>query len=245
MDKQAYETMKNVEMVHWWFVGRREIISNILKKFIKHNSETMLDIGCGTGGNLIFLKDFGNVTSVEMSEEAIENFRKINPDDVVYQGYLPHNLPEEVQTKKFSFITMFDVLEHIEEEDESLKIISQMLDEDGVLLCTVPAYQWLWSKSDEEVWHKRRYTKKQLCELLQRNGFKIEYSTYFNTFLFPIAAVVRILSKFNNKYNPESELAITPANGILKMIFRSERLFIPSSSLCYGLSICTVATLKK
>lgn len=244
MDLKTYEIVSKAEKHHWWFNGRRLIISNIIEKYKSNENEKILDVGCGTGGNLTFLKQFGNVTSLEMSEEAISYFRLTNPHETVYQGYLPNSFPKELKKEKFTFITMFDVLEHIEEESESLQVIKNKLAKDGVLLCTVPAYQCLWSKSDEKLWHKRRYTKKQLCSVLEENGFKIEYSTYFNTFLFPIAAIVRILSKYNNNYNQDDELKISIVNPILKWIFQLESILIPKLSLSYGLTVCVVAKIK-
>ena len=99
-------------------------------------------------------------------------------------------------------------------------------------IITVPAYQWLWSSHDENCMHKRRYTKKSLWALMSQAGFEIEYLSYYNTLLFPLAALVRSLSKLmpfdrassveNNSWNPV-------VNSILYHIFRLEK-----GRICHG-----------
>ena len=75
-------------------------------------------------------------------------------------------------------VGLFDVLEHIEQEAEFLSLVSGMLSVHGLVFLTVPAYAWLWSREDEEAGHFRRYTRTSLAGVLERAGFRIEYSTY-------------------------------------------------------------------
>ena len=70
MEKVVYEDMNNEENIHWWFLARKNIISSVLGKILPKRNNLILDIGCGTGGNLGMLSTFGNVTGLEMDEDA-------------------------------------------------------------------------------------------------------------------------------------------------------------------------------
>jgi trans-aconitate methyltransferase len=75
--------------------------------------------------------------------------------------------------RKFDFIVLFEVLEHIEDDSAVLEKISGLLNDGGFLLCSVPARKRLWASSDKFAGHKRRYEKKEIIALLGEKGFKI------------------------------------------------------------------------
>ena len=70
---------------------------------------------------------------------------------------------------KFNLVCLFDVLEHIENDRETIKKISNILEINGYLFITVPAYQWLWSNHDISLMHKRRYNKKNIYKIISKN----------------------------------------------------------------------------
>ena len=80
-------------------------------------------------------------------------------------------------------IGLFDVLEHIENDDDYLEKICNSIIKDGYLFITVPAYNFLWSKQDTESGHFRRYSLYELKNKLKTVGFEILYSTYIFSFL--------------------------------------------------------------
>jgi hypothetical protein len=89
---------------------------------------------------------------------------------------------------------MFDVLEHLPNEDESLSKIVELLHINGRLLLTVPAHQSLWSYFDEISHHYRRYEKDCLSNLLRQHGLQIEYSTFFQCISYPLVWLSRRLN---------------------------------------------------
>ena len=109
-----------------------------------------------------------------------------NSAKLINKNIEPGSLPDIKLTEKASLICMLDVLEHIEEDIKSLQKINELLFDGGKLLITVPAYNFLWNNHDEQCHHKRRYTRKELKVKAKNAGFKIIYSTYFNTFLCSI-----------------------------------------------------------
>ena len=76
MDSESFLEMSRFEKNHWWFCGRRKIIDLFLKKIKLKKNAKILEIGCGTGSNLNMLKNYGFVSAIEPSEEAIHYLKK-------------------------------------------------------------------------------------------------------------------------------------------------------------------------
>lgn len=239
MDREAYFNLSKYEDKHWWFTARRIIIDKVLKvHFPDRKNAKILEVGCGSGGNLELLSNFGIVHAMELDEYCIEIADKRNICHVKH-GSLPDDLPFD---EKFELICMFDVLEHIDDDQKALKTVSESLGDKGVLLITVPAYSFLWSSHDVALNHKRRYVKKRLVDILANAGLRSVYSTYFNTFLMPVVLLVRVFNNFVKKsrgddLKPSSEFV----NKLLSRVFSGEKYFIPSFSLPFGVSILIVA----
>ena len=242
MDKESFKIMENSHN-HWWYKSRIKILDNVLKnKFSICESNKILEIGCGTGANIDLLSKYGELFAVEMDEES----RKISlaKSKNIKDGNLPDNIPFN---DKFSLVCLLDVLEHIQEDEDSLKTIFKLTENNGKLLLTVPAYQFLWNNHDDVCHHKRRYTLKDLEKKVINSGFSIEYSSYFNNFLFAPIAMTKILMKFQKKavnsltiFSNESVFSKIQ-NSIFEFIFSLERKFIPKSKFNFGISIIILA----
>lgn len=230
--------MQQYELKHWWFVSRRKIIRQVLNKLLPSNLPLkILEIGCGSGGNLSLLSEFGTVFAIEYDESA-RKAASIKGNYQIKKGGLPNDIPYQ---EKFDLICLLDVLEHIDDDVASITTIKSLLNKDGKILITVPAYNFLWSYHDIEHHHKRRYTLKQIKKILQQLDLKIAYSTYFNTFLFPLVLLVRIKNKLFN-INETSDLSMPTGitNKILQVIFSFEKKIIPRLSLPFGVSILII-----
>lgn len=88
---------------------------------------------------------------------------------------------------------MFDVLEHIENDEAFLRNAYRYLIDAGRIYLTVPAFEWLWSHEDETAGHFRRYSRSSLSQTLDRAGFDITYVTYFFQFLPVLTYLRRVL----------------------------------------------------
>ncbi|MFZ2726715.1 MAG: class I SAM-dependent methyltransferase [Methylococcaceae bacterium] len=238
MQKQAYLEMYQYEDNHWWFVARRHILEKLLNSFFKQTNANILELGCGTGGNFQLLAQYGNLYAMEFDNDACD-MAKTRGIGTVIQGVLPEPIAFK---ENFDLICMLDVLEHIDDELATLQQVHLKLNEKGILLITVPAYMFLWSSHDEAVNHKRRYLKSQLVKLLENAGFKINYASYFNSFLFPVIATVRFLNKLlAKKEGTDVSMPSAIVNNCLLNIFAFERYLMPKFSLAFGVSIVVVA----
>lgn len=144
----------------------------------------------------------------------------------------------------FDLITSFDVLyeKGVMHETKALKEFFRALTPHGNLLVRLPAYDWLRGGHDEQVHTNRRYTKKLVETLLIQSGFIVEYISYANTFLFPLAVIKRISEKI---FPSKSQSDLTLNTGIFNELFRrvlaSEAFFVSKFGMPYGLSVIAVA----
>lgn len=238
MDRIVYETMSRVQNKHWWFLGRKRAFGALISKLKLPPNSRILEIGAGTGANLLMLSTFGVVSACESDGHSSKFLEEAGWN--VLPGFLPNGLPEFEY--KFDLICLFDVLEHIGDDVSSVSKIKDLLMPHGVLVVACPAYQWLYEDYDRKLGHFRRYTKTRLDKILKLNQFEIIESGYINTFLFPLVALGRIIEflgfgarknalKVPNKY----------INSILKFIFYAEAIFIKFKLFPFGVTVISIA----
>lgn len=239
MEPQVYARMAEVEEIHWWFVGRRRILDRLLGSLVLPPRPSILEIGCGTGGNLALLARHGAVSAIESNAGARAQAARGGVTEPL-AGRLPDDIPFEGEF--YDLICLFDVLEHVEDDGAALRALFARLAPAGLIFLTVPAYQWLWSDHDRLHHHMRRYSLRALRRLAEESGFTVHHGSYFNSFLFPAAAAVRLLSKLL-KLGSGDDTAVPagPVNAILTGIFAAERHLLPRFSLPVGLSVLLVA----
>jgi len=239
MDSEHYELDARLADSHWWWVARRKVLRRLLNHFLGSDSKRkILEVGCSTGSNLCMLQDFGTVHAMEMHAPSVEYCRMRLPSIRVYDRGIPDPLSDS-----YDAICLFDVLEHIEDEQNALKWIDDHLTPGGVLLLTVPAFDFLWSKHDDLAHHFRRYTKPAL-EALLRDRFDIAYCSYFNTHLFPAIAIVRLVQRLLHLDTGKNDKAVGGAgfsNKVLQAVFASERIWLPALKLPFGVSLFAAA----
>jgi SAM-dependent methyltransferase len=240
MNPKAYCEMAATEEKHWWFVGRRAILAYIIRSLDLPAGAKILEIGSGTGGNLQMLSAFGIVSAVEMDPAArTMAVRKTNAAFDVRSGNFPSAMP--FGEEKFDLICLFDVLEHIEDDAGTLLAIKRLLAPEGRVVLTVPAYSWLWSAHDVFLHHKRRYFAKQLGEKINAAGLRCLKLTYFNTLLFPMVLVARLLDRLTRKTSSTgTTIPARPINKFLQHVFSAERFLLARFPLPFGVSLLSV-----
>jgi SAM-dependent methyltransferase len=237
MNKEAYRFIQEQEKSHWWFVGRRLVIGSILHQYIKKKTNTALDIGSGFGEMFPLLLSYTNsLDSIEPLKEARDVLLKKGAGAVLEIKNFPVQIPDQ----QYDLITMFDVLEHIENHKKALiEINKKLLNPFGRLVITVPAYQWLWSDHDVSNHHKRRYHRNQLSLLLHEAGFRVIRISYFMTILFPLSIFQRAFIRYSST-NEEYGSVHPLINSLLKVVFSWESIVIPFISFPFGLSIIAI-----
>ena len=234
MEPDVFVKMGRVEQRHWWFCARRKILADQIAQLALSDNARLLEVGCGTGGNLSMLSRFGKVIAVEPDNAARLHAHQQSGQEIL-SGFLPDDLPKAACDADLA--VALDVIEHVEDDRAAVAAISRCLKPGGRFLATVPAYQWMWSGHDVAHHHKRRYRRLGFTQLFMDAGLTIRKSTYFNTFLFPPIAVARLLrGTVDGEAVPSA-----PLNGILQAIFGAERLLLRAGSLPFGVSILVIA----
>jgi SAM-dependent methyltransferase len=235
-----------VEDVHWWFVGRRRILLQVLDRYLGKGSaegRRILDVGCGTGTMLSYLADYGKAQGVDIDEEAIGYCRERGLTDVRLGS--AETLPFE--DGSFDLVTALDVVEHLDDDLAALREFRRVLRPGGTLLVTVPAHPFLWGDQDEVNLHKRRYLAPQLRDRLAGAGFEVLRVTYINAFMFPPIAAVRMLRRLEHRLRPRTAAqsdfrypAPRPVNFLLGWIFGIEAPIVRRVDIPFGVSILAV-----
>jgi SAM-dependent methyltransferase len=244
MDPTAYEQMAAVEDRHWWFVGRRHIVKTFLQQLRLRHGSQILEVGCGTGGNLQMLAQFGKVHAVECHEPAAAWARAKSSGQVdIRTGAFPDEV--SFDGRRFDLICMFDVLEHIDDDVAALRALLPTLCEGGKVVLTVPAYPSLYGPHDKLLHHRRRYTRRGLFEVVERAGLRVAHHTHFNALLLPVA----LLMRWKDRLFPPAVGALGAAgtavpsaliNRVLTLVFGMEACFLARMRFPAGLSILCV-----
>jgi SAM-dependent methyltransferase len=246
MQQHTYAIMRRVEERHWWYAGRRKIIESFVERVISEikaekkdtSAVRILDVGCGTGANLEMLSEFGQAEGVDVSSEALSFCRERGLDNV--KTGEAEALPYEDDL--FDLVTGLDVVEHLDDDVAGLREMHRVLHVGGRALIFVPAFMFLWGVQDDISHHRRRYTLKDLKQVVNRAGLAVERASYVNiTFFVPIL-LGRIFMRLSG-IKPESENNITIGflNGLLGKMLGLESLPLRRLNFPFGVSIICVA----
>ena len=252
MEKCQYDELKKQQNIHWWFTGKREIVLDFAEYFLdlkKSNDNIILDIGCGMGLMLDALQDYGTVYGLDMEQEAVDYCNQT----LLEQNQLPNvaigSLPDDIpfQNNMFDYIFALDIIEHVEDDIAALQRIHALLKGNGKLLITVPALMSLWSYNDELNHHFRRYEREELINKVEKAGFKIIKSSFYNSYLYPFASSVRKIKRILNIKSSDvaDETKDGLANQLLKKIFVSEKKYLRKKEFSKGVSLIVACSKGK
>jgi ubiquinone/menaquinone biosynthesis C-methylase UbiE len=230
MDYNDYQI--GITKEHFWIKAKNNLVGILLKKISLGNDQHILNIGAGTGNDASTLHKFGVVHVVDINQSAL---------DLIPMQYVSEKkccdackLPYESNT--FDIVTAFDVIEHIVDDHLAVSEIFRVLKPGGMLIFTVPAYQWLFSGHDKYLHHKRRYSKKTIFTLL-KNFIPITIGSWM-FFLFPCAMFIRLLKKNKTPYSYNEAIHNKYSNFLMYLILKTENWFIKKGlKFPWGLTI--------
>ena len=241
MELAIYRHMAEVEDRHWWFQAKRQIVEAVLATRVPTlpPDPVIVDAGCGTGENLKWLSRL-SPAAVGMDPHPVARaFASERTGARVVDGALPAPMP--FADGSVDLVTLLDVIEHLEDDAAGLAAVSRMLKPGGHALVTVPAFPFLWSPHDEAHHHFRRYTRATLVERLEAAGLDVRFVSYFNTWLFPIVAAIRLVKSRSSEGGDDLALPSPGLNRALEAVMASERHWLKLGSLPFGVSLVAVA----
>lgn len=167
---QTLESMSQAVWYNQWTLG----------KFAKYLKGNILEIGCGIGNFTKTLTNYGQIWSIDIEENFLNQNKKLIGDkarvgfgDIEKGNYFFNN-------QKFDVVVCLNVLEHIRDDDKALKNLNALLKIRGLLILLVPSDQFLSGEIDKSIGHFRRYTKSEIINKLKNQGFKIWTSRRIN-----------------------------------------------------------------
>ncbi len=239
MRVEDYELLYELEEKYWWFVGMRRITDAILQAELAKPA-CILDAGCGTGFNLHhYQSPTRKIFALDVASEAIDGVRKRGAAKVVQASVT--DIPYRTET--FDLVFSFDILQQLPAagQEQGISEMHRVLKSGGSLFIRVAAFQWLYSSHDRDLHTVHRFSRSELVAKLIQGGFKVEWSSYANSLLFPVVALRRLLKHVgigkgtDVKPLPSGLKWIDPI--FLKMLSKEAEVFKTGRSLCAGLSI--------
>ncbi|MCD4829763.1 MAG: class I SAM-dependent methyltransferase [Candidatus Cloacimonetes bacterium] len=185
---------KEVQKGNEWLKIQRNLLKfKAIRKYKKHGS--ILDIGSGWGHFLLTGKQLGyKVKGVELSETGYQY-----STEVLELPALNIDFMEMDETEKYDIITMWDVLEHMDNADEILKKCRRILNPNGYIFIHVPQIDSLLARLFDDKWigmgldHVNYFSKPTITRILEQNGFRVksilsslEMKVYLMYFVLPL-----------------------------------------------------------
>lgn len=165
----------------------------IFKLISRHiQGSEVLDFGAGYGNFCSYLKNKNkNVTAIEINEEAIE---RLNELSIVNYKKI------EKTGKKFHNIVSLNVLEHLDHDKKVFQELVESLELGGKIILYLPASMVIWTKLDEIVQHRRRYSKKLIYDLVKIDEVEIEYIQWVD-FVGWVTLLLSKILRLNLEFN--------------------------------------------
>lgn len=174
---------------HFWIRRRFEVLRQLAGELMSSAGE-MAEIGCGHGLLQREIEDaYGReVTGFDLNEYALR--QNISRQSRIYCYDI--FAKDGRFRSRYDVIFLFDVLEHITEENAFLEAVRFHLKTGGKLLVNVPAGQWAYSEYDRMVGHVRRYSIDKLRAVAGRSGLGVQTWSYWGLPLVPVLAVRKL-----------------------------------------------------
>lgn len=237
MDSRYARDYRALYESHWWWRAREELIVRTIRRFVPARCGAVLDVGCGDGLFFDRLQEFGPVEGVEFDPTGV------SPGTPWRSRIHVQSFDEAFRPGKlYSLILMLDVLEHFEDPLPRLRRALELLEPEGVLIVTVPAFLSLWTSHDLLNHHHTRYTRSRLRDLVGRAGGVVRESRYFFQWIVPIKLAQHWKEKIRSA-SPESPRI--PASWLNRLFYRisvAEQRLLATPSIPFGSSLIAVVT---
>jgi SAM-dependent methyltransferase len=246
-DAGYFDLLAEVEDRQFWFVSRRAVILDALRRHVPDLAQRPLyDVGCGPGGLLAFLARSGvpvaGACDAFLEALVLARRRVDAPLAQVGDDAPPPLAPGQ------RLLGMFDVIEHLDDDAGMLRWAFSVLEPGGVLAVTVPAHPFLFDEADVLAFHRRRYRRRDLAERLREARFEVRLLTHFMSPLVPLLLVTRPVGRLLRGRGRtvadqrRAELGVIPGlNGVMRAVLAVERRALRAVRPPFGTSLLAIA----
>ena len=214
-----------IEETHWWFVGRRTIIRQLLAAVAPPaTGRRVVDVGCGTGANIAALAADYHCHGIDTSAAGIDLARERFPGVQFTCGRAPADFgPAE---RAADVILLNDVIEHVPDDFALVTSLLAVMKPGSHMLITVPADESLWSEHDRNFGHFRRYSRPRLERIWQGLPVTPLLVSHFMSRLYPVVKLVRAVHRWRGQAAGEAgtdfSLPPTAVNRLLGSLLAGE-----------------------
>ena len=240
METDEYARIAAVEDQHWWYRSTRALIADLLEPWLT-TARTILDAGCGPGGNAAWLTRHGRVVAVDVAPEALRFVRSRRPELAPVRAdvrALP--FPDRV----FDVAVATTVVYSVPDDRDVVAELARVLHPGGALLVLEPAFRALRRAHDKTVHTHHRYRRAELTDLLTDAGLIVQRATYAYSFLTLPAAVLAAVDRLRPRpvSDAGSDLDRRALDAVFLPLARLERRRLRHADLPFGTSVVAVAT---
>jgi len=169
---------------------------DIYEQVARHVSGKVVDVGCGTGfGTHILTRNAQEVHGIELDKNALKFAQRVfsNGNLVFHENDITQMFVPYIESGRYDFVVMIDVIEHIENDLRAVKNCKKLLKPDGTFICSTPNALCRYRKSEN---HIREYSPAEFETLL--NGafshvsicdYRLHYSQ--SKYINPMVAVCK------------------------------------------------------
>ena len=149
----------------------------------RYHGDEVCEVGAGIGNLTQFFLNSKRIMCVEPEEEYCGNLRRlaaVHQNLEVFKGGLAECAKMPTVTGAFNTVVCVNVLEHIEDDAQSVNQMKSLIKPGGRILLYVPAAPWAYGQLDRQLGHYRRYSKSMIRALTRSCGLELERCIYVN-----------------------------------------------------------------
>ena len=195
MEPEEYARIAAVEDDHWWYRTTRDLLADALAPWLG-SGQTILDAGCGPGGNGAWLAEHGRVVGVDLAGEALELVRARRPVIAPVRASVAA-LP--FPDGAFDAIVDVTLIYSVDDDAGAVRELARVLRPGGAIAVLEPAFPALRRAHDATVHTVRRYRRRGLGAILESAGLHVERSTYAFSFLAPAALGLAVTDRVRTR----------------------------------------------
>lgn len=196
---------------HWYYHSKAKAMTKVLGKV---QPAIILDVGAGSGffsHHLLANSSAHEAWCVDICYDS---------DSDAFQGIKPIHYRRSIDQLNADLVLFMDVLEHVDDDVGLLNLYASKVPSGTTFLISVPAFQFLWSGHDVFLEHKRRYSLRQVEDVVARAGLVVKDAAYFFGMVFPIAATLRMAQKAHSADKSESRSQLTKHHPVVNTALR-------------------------
>ncbi|MCE9622191.1 MAG: class I SAM-dependent methyltransferase [Actinomycetia bacterium] len=236
MEVDEYRRMAEVEHSHWWYDSTRQLLQQVLGDYVGGGGR-FLDVGAGTGATGAWLADHGDLVATDFMPLALE----LNRERHEAAGFVAADITRlPFDTASFDVVLCVTVLCHQSIADPQVAVaeLARVVRPGGIICLWEPGVRRLRRAHDRVTHSARRFSRRDLSELLRGAGCRVERASGAYSFLVLPAALKALFERGESASDLDKNQ--TGLGGTLSRAAKIERKLLRRVDLPAGLSVFAV-----